>query len=330
MDILSQIRYKAGLDTQMKIVLPEAGDPRILKAAAFLAENKLCEVILVGDIEDIQKRAAAESVSLPETIRYKSFHDDPQVPGYADRLYQRRRHRGMTPEVARLSLEDPLFYAAALVAGKQADGCLAGAGHTTAEVLKAAIQVIGLKEGSEVVSSTFLMNLHDEQPFTYADCAVVPYPGPTQLATIAIDSAETHLALTGNRPKVAMLSFSTKGSALHERSRLVLTALETVKSKAPELHIDGELQFDAAYMPEVAARKAPGSKVAGRANVYIFPNLDAGNIAYKITERLAGATATGPIVQGLAQPMNDLSRGCSWEDVVNMACVTALMAKSQR
>lgn len=327
MDILTQIRYKAGLNGLKTIVFPESHDLRILKAAAFLSECKMCDVILVGDIEAIQKKAAEEALELPSNIRYKSILDDPSREDYINSYYNSRKHKGITREIARVTLEDHLYFGAALVAAGEAHGCVAGADHTTADVLRAAIQIIGLKSGSDVISSTFLMYMPDEKPFTYADCAVVPYPYPAQLAAIAVDSAETHFALTGEKPKVAMLSFSTRGSALHERSRLVLDALEIARKKDPELVIDGELQFDAAYVPEVALKKAPDSEVAGKANVFIFPNLDAGNIAYKITERLAGATAIGPIVQGLAKPMNDLSRGCSWEDVVNMACVTALMSE---
>lgn len=169
------------------------------------------------------------------------------------------------------------------------------------------------------------MSFEDGRVYTYGDCAVVPYPNEKQLATIAIDSAQTHEKVTGNEPKVAMLSFSTKGSAEHERIDLVRNALELVKTHDLSFPIDGELQFDAATVPAIGNRKAPGSEVAGQANVFIFPNLDAGNISYKITERLAGATATGPVIQGLAKPMMDLSRGCSWEDIVNTACVCALM-----
>ena len=185
--------------------------------------------------------------------------------------------------------------------------------------------MIGLKPGSNVVSSSFLMSFEDGRNFTYADGAVVPYPTSDQLSTIAFDSAHTHRALTGEEPRVALLSFSSKGSADHERVHLVRDAYDKILLKKPDFYVDGELQFDAAYIPEIGERKAPDSDVAGQANVFIFPNLDAGNISYKITERLAGATATGPIIQGLAKPMMDLSRGCSWQDIVNTACVCCLM-----
>ena len=212
-----------------------------------------------------------------------------------------------------------------MVSAGYADGCVAGSVSTTGDVLKAAIQTIGLKKGSNVVSSIFLMSFPDGKVFSYGDCAVVPYPTSDQLATIAFDSAVSHKLITGAEPKVAMLSFSTKGSAQHERVELVQQAFEKLKEYNIDFAVDGELQFDTAFVESIGKRKAPNSEVAGNANVYIFPNLDAGNIAYKITERLAGATATGPIIQGLAKPMMDLSRGCEWDDIVNTACVCSLM-----
>lgn len=325
MDIISELRTKA-IERDKTIIFPESGDIRTIRAASYLAEEGICNVILVGAKEAVEKRASTEHIDLPSSIQYIVPEEDSNLKKYAERLYERRKAKGLTKEQADVVIRQPLFYSASVVAMGNADGCVAGAVHTTGDVLKAAIQVIGLKEGSDVVSSTFLMSLPDGRVFTYGDCAVVPYPTSGQLASIAIDSADTHYKLTGEDPSVAMLSFSTKGSAMHERVSLVSDAVFEAKKRKNNLLIDGELQFDAALLPAIAARKAPDSPVAGKANVFIFPNLDAGNIAYKITERLAGAFATGPIIQGLARPMNDLSRGCSWQDIVNTAAVCNLLA----
>ncbi len=326
MDFINQLRYKAKL-AGTTIVLPESQDIRILKAAALIAEEGISNVILVGEKDKINAIADQEGLNLPKDIDYCQFEEDADREKIAEHLYNKRKHKGLTSEEAYELCKNPLFYAAGLAAIGRADGCVAGAVNTTGDVLRAAIQVIGLKPDSDIVSSIFLMHTMDEKLLTFADCAVVPYPDEAQLATIAADSADTHQRLTGEEPCVAMLSFSTKGSARHERSQLVVNALEQVKERRSDLKVDGELQFDAAYVPSIAQRKAPGSEVAGRANVYIFPNIDAGNIAYKITERLAGASATGPIIQGLNKPMNDLSRGCTWEDIVNTVSVTALSSE---
>ncbi len=224
---------------------------------------------------------------------------DSRLLDFAQAFYQKRKHKGITELQALEIVKDPLFFGASLVSLGIADGCVAGSVSTTGDVLRAAIQTIGLKKGSNVVSSIFLMSFPDGKVFSYGDCAVVPYPTSDQLATIAYDSAISHKLITGEASKVALLSFSTKGSAQHERIDLVQQAFEKVKEYNIDFDVDGELQFDAAFVESVAKRKAPNSEVAGKANVYIFPNLDAGNIAYKITERLAGATATGPIIQVL-------------------------------
>jgi phosphate acetyltransferase len=317
MDIISDIRKRAKSSLKT-IVFPRSSDERVVKAAEFLALNQLCIPVLI-------KNGGMES--FPENLKVVDPQTNEHVDAYATAFYERRKHKGLTKEQAIKAVQDPLFFGASMVASGDADGCVAGSVSTTGDVLRAAIQTIGLKAGSNVVSSVFLMSFEDGRVFTYGDCAVVPYPNEGQLATIAIDSAHTHQKVTGNKPKVAMLSFSTKGSAEHERIDLVRNALEIVKSHNLEFPVDGEMQFDSAIVPEIAQRKAPHSEVAGKANVFIFPNLDAGNIAYKITERLADATATGPIIQGLAKPMMDLSRGCSWEDIVNTACVCSLMGE---
>lgn len=291
-----------------------------------MSEEDICSVILVGEEDKIREQVESEGGMLPEAAQFYST----QTSSYkeiVDNLFERRKHKGISREKAAEKLRDPLYLAAGLVATDKADGAVAGSVATTGEVIRAAIHSIGLREGTNIVSSTFLMALKEGKVLTYADCGVVPYPDKNQLADIAIESARTHRLLTQEEPVVAMLSFSTKGSARHERTELVTDALEIALRKDPDLQIDGEFQFDAAFLPEVAQRKAPESKVAGNANVFIFPNLDAGNIAYKITERLARATATGPILQGLAKPMMDLSRGCSWQDIVNAACVAILMSE---
>ncbi len=322
--ILSQIRSRAA-SKQKTIVLPETDDPRVLKAASYLLDKKICDVILAGDREEILDNAKIHQIHVPDKTAFLSLNSFDSSEKLIENLYSRRKSKGINREEAEQMLENPLYFAAGLVATEKADSCVAGSVATTSEVIRAAIHSIGLRDGNETVSSTFLMSLKEGKTVTYADCGVVPYPDAKQLADIAIESARTHQLLTQEKPVIAMLSFSTKGSARHERTELVLEALEIAKQKDPNLTIDGEFQFDAAFVPEVAERKAPDSKVAGKANVFIFPNLDAGNIAYKITERLAGATATGPILQGLAKPMMDLSRGCNWQDIVNSACVAILM-----
>lgn len=314
MDIIKDIRKRAA-STLKTIVFPRSSDTRVVEAAEFLNSEKLANPILIQN----------DGAAIPKGLQVIDPVSDENLKKYAHAFYERRKHKGISEAEAIDLIKDPLFYGAAMVAAGDADGCVAGSVSTTGDVLRAAIQTIGLKPGSNVVSSVFLMSFDDGKVFTYGDCAVVPYPNAEQLATIAMDSAQTHRKVTGANPKVAMLSFSTKGSAEHERIDLVRDALEIIKSHNLDFPVDGELQFDASIIPEIAQRKAHDSEVAGQANVFIFPNLDAGNIAYKITERLAGATATGPIIQGLAKPMMDLSRGCSWDDIVNTACVCALM-----
>lgn len=324
MDLITRLRNKAR-SAGKTIVLPETEDLRTLKAASFLLQEGIGSIILIGDEAEIRSTAAREKLPLGGNLVIVNFRNDPEKDLLADILFEKRRHKGITAGQAEdILMENKLFYAAMLVDSGRAGGCVAGAVNTTGDVLRAAIQGIGLKPQSVIVSSIFLIHTREGRTLTYGDCAVVPYPDAAQLANIAVDSADTHKALTDEEPLVAMLSFSTKGSARHERVDLVLDALKQAKNLRPDIQIDGELQFDAAWMPAVAARKAPDSEVAGMANVFIFPNIDAGNIAYKISERLAGATAIGPIIQGLNKPMNDLSRGCSWQDIVNTACVTAL------
>lgn len=324
MDLVTSLRKRARIQGKT-IVLPESDDSRTLRAASYLQNNGICNVILIGNRDIILEKIQQNSIEFDYEPGIRNFKSDNTADRLAESLHKKRAHKGLSQEKAAAILEmQPLFYSAALVDAGIADGCVAGAVNTTGDVLRAAIQVIGLKKDSKVVSSIFLFESPDGRVFTYGDCAVVPYPDASQLATIAVDSSDTHQAITGDNPVTAMLSFSTKGSALHERVDLVREALELARQQRQELSIDGELQFDAALLPEIGRKKAPDSKVAGKANVFIFPNIDAGNIGYKITERLGKAIAIGPIIQGLAKPMNDLSRGCNWEDIVNTACVTIL------
>ena len=324
MNILDAIREKAKSDLKT-IVFPEGNDERILKAAQICQQEKLVIPIIVSKEEDVLKCAKEAGVDL-EGIDIVDPEKDAKAAEYAEILYEKRKHKGMDQAKARRILSNPLFYAAMMVHTDRADASVAGAVNTTGDVLRAAIHIIGVAKGYSIVSSTFLMVLPDGTPLTYADCGVVPNPNTEQLAEIAVASAKTHKSLTGEEPLVAMLSFSTKGSAQHELVEKVRNATALAQELDKDLKIDGEMQLDAAIVEAIGQKKAPGSPVAGKANVLIFPDLQAGNIGYKLTERLAGAEAIGPIIQGLAKPANDLSRGCKVEDVVNVACICSLKA----
>lgn len=325
MNFITEIRNKAKT-LNKRIVFPESTDKRTLEAVIKLSEESICRSILIGNAVEIQKIANDNGLNLPKSIQIIEPNKSDRSFDYANEFFNLRKSKGMTHEEAKSKIGDPLFWSAMMVRRGDADGCVAGAVNTTGDVLRAGIQVIGMKEGIKTVSSVFMMVLPNGRVLTYGDCAVVPYPNDEQLANIAVSSAQTHQQLTGENPTVAMLSFSTKGSAAHEAVEKVQKALVKAKELAPQLLIDGELQFDAAFVPEIGKKKAPGSSVAGVANVFIFPNLDAGNISYKITERLAGSEAIGPIIQGLNKPMNDLSRGCKSEDIVTVAAICALKA----
>jgi len=309
-----------------RIVLPEGEDPRTIRAAAWLAEHEVARPILIGREATIRAQAQADGVALAHTVAIVDPDVTEKRQGYAQALFQKRKHKGLTYEAARELAGDVLYFGDLMVDAGDADGCVAGAAHPSPDVIRAAIQVLGTAEGSALVSSFFLMVLPDGRPLTYADCGVNAAPSPQQLASIGIDAARNHRFLTGEEPRVAFLSFSTKGSAEHPNVDAVVEAVALAQAQRPDLAIDGELQFDAAFDPGVGQRKAPGSPVAGRANVFVFPDLGAGNIGYKITQRVGGAEAYGPVLQGLRLPANDLSRGADWEDIANVATITAIQA----
>ncbi|HLP16607.1 MAG TPA: phosphate acetyltransferase [Bacteroidota bacterium] len=308
------------------IVLPDANDIRTVKAARIISNEGIARPILVGTESEILNISASENISL-EGIEIVEPEKHAKFGEYTSIYHELRKKKGLTLEEATSVMQKPLFFGAMMVRQGAADGSVAGSLSTTGDVLRAGLQVIGMEPGNNTVSSFFVMVFPDRL-FSFADCAVVPDPTVEQLADIAITTAANHKKLTGEEPRVAMLSFSTKGSAAHEKVEKIQQATLLAQKKQPSLLLDGELQFDAALLPSVGKKKAPGSAVAGYANVFIFPDLGAGNIGYKIAQRLGGAEAAGPIVQGLAKPAFDLSRGCSVEDIVNVTAMNAVIGAS--
>jgi phosphate acetyltransferase len=314
------------------IVLPEGEDPRVIAAAEIITRDSLAKITLVGQPAKIEAEAKEIRANL-KAITIQDPASSPRANHYARILHNLRQSKGATQEESQSTARKPLYFANLMVAANEADGAVAGAANSSADTVRAAIQSIGLAEGSKLVSSFFLMlipnknNQDDETALLFADCGIVPDPNAQELAEIAIATADNAKNFLEAEPKVALLSFSTKGSANHPNLEKIREALKITKARRPDLIIDGELQADAALIPEIAETKAKGSQAAGRANVLIFPDLNSGNIAYKLVERLANAKAIGPILQGLAKPSNDLSRGCTTEDIVNAVAITSIQAK---
>ena len=317
---------------QKKIVLAEGTEIRTLEAATIISRENIAQITLLGSAEKIAALAQEKNLELG-SIEIIDPETHPQLEQYAESFYQLRKSKGLSLESARTKIKDPLYLAAMLVHLDYADGYVAGAANTTGDVLRPALQIIKSEPGVSIISGAMLMILPTNQfghngVLVLADCGVNPAPTPEQLAEIAYCTACTAKSLVGLDPKIAMLSFSTKGSAQHEMTYHVQEATDICQRKYPHLLVDGELQLDAAIIPEVAKTKAPNSLVAGQANILIFPDLQSGNIGYKIMERLGKAQAIGPILQGMAKPVNDLSRGCSVDDIVTVTAITALQAKS--
>lgn len=329
MDIMTKIKEKAKLKKK-RVVLPEGIEERMIQATKKILTEGLAEVTLLGEEKKIKELFKSHQLDLNQ-VKVINPSTSSKFDEYAEEYYQLRKKKGMTQDEARKIMTNPLFYGAMMVRKSEVDGSVAGSIHTTGDVLRAGIQIIGLASGIISVSSSFLMVLPEflgveNKIFVFGDCAVIPAPDPQELASIAISSAKTMQELAGEEPKVAMLSFSTKGSAEHEMVDKVREATKIAKELKPDLLIDGELQADSAIIPDVAKKKCPGSMIQGDANVLIFPDLNSGNIAYKLVQRMAKAEAIGPIIQGLAKPANDLSRGCSVDDIVNVVAIAMTLA----
>jgi len=329
MTLLESLKEKARQNPR-RIVLAEGEEPRTVKAASIITRENLAKVVLIGNrgrIDAVAKEQGADVSAIPSIDPETS----PSFEEFAETYAELRKAKGMTIEEARKIMKDTVFFGTMMVYKGEMDGLVSGAVHSTGDTIRPALQTIKTKPGINIVSSSFIMivpdcDYGDKGMFIFADCAVMPNPTDQELAEIAVASAETGRVLCGMDPRVAMLSFSTYGSAKHDLVDKVKRAAAIAKDKAPGLKIDGELQADAAIIPKVGKSKAPNSPIAGQANVLVFPDLQSGNIAYKLVERLAKAQAIGPILQGIAKPINDLSRGCSVEDIVHLVAITSVQA----
>jgi phosphate acetyltransferase len=319
-------------NNRKRIVLPEGNEERTLVAANMALEQQIADIILIGDRNDILREADSKGyqfVEKAEIIDPKSFS---QKEKYIELMLELRKGKGLTYDQAKIQIENPLYLGAIMIKAGDADGEVAGAINATSDVLRPAFQFIKTSPGIGVVSGAFVMILKDpefgdEGIMIFADCAVNPDPTAEQLAQIAVSSAHTARSIAGLDPRIAMLSFSTKGSATHETVDKVIKATQMARESTPGLQIDGELQADAAIIPSIGQKKSPGSEIAGKANVLVFPDLSSGNIAYKLVQRMAHADAIGPILQGMAAPVNDLSRGCSVEDIYGLIAITVCQAQ---
>jgi phosphate acetyltransferase len=330
MDLINQIKLNAKNNLQ-RIVLPESFEERTLKAADELLADGIAKIILIGNPDKLKEEAQKLGLSNISKATIVDPDNNPKENEYADLMVEIRKTKGLTKEQALSLLKNPLYLSTIMIKNGDADGEVAGADNATGDVLRPAFQYVKTLPGISVVSGAFLMFLKDKEYgedglMIFADCAVHPNPTAKELAEIAVSTGKTARAIAGIEPKIAMLSFSTKGSAKHEMVDKVREATELAKEMDSSLKIDGELQADAAIVEAIGQKKAPGSEIAGKANVLVFPTLETGNIAYKLVQRLAKAEAVGPILQGMAAPINDLSRGCSVSDIVNLVAITANQA----
>lgn len=332
--LFEQMKQNA-IANRQRIILPESTEPRTLKAANRIIADGIADIILIGNRANILETAKGLGLSNIDKATVVDPSNAEAVEKYAQLFAELRKKKGVTIEDARKKVQDPLYLGCLIIKSGEADGQVAGAMNTTGNVLRAAFQVLKTAPGISVVSGAFVMMMPEGSPYgdngvmVFADCAVLPDPTAEELAQIAVSTDQTARAIAGIEPRIAMLSFSTKGSASHERVDKVTEATRLALEMNPDLNIDGELQADAALVPSVGASKAPGSKIAGKANVLVFPSLEVGNIAYKLVQRIGGATAVGPILQGLAAPVNDLSRGCNDEDIYRTILITCNQAISK-
>ena len=328
MNFIDGIKERAKQNIK-RIVLPEASDIRTLKAADIALREGYAEIVLIGDVDKVNQMASENGLDISKATIINPLNSD-KAEEYANNLYELRKEKGMTPEQARELVKDEVHFGMMMLKMGEADGLVSGAIHSTSDTLRPALQILKTAPGTKLVSAFFLMVVpncdYGDGVFVFGDCGLNQNPTSEELAEIAYSSSKSYEQLVGKESRVAMLSYSTKGSAKSELTEKVINATNIVKERYPDLKVDGELQLDAAIVPEVGASKAPGSDIAGSANTLIFPDLNAGNIGYKLTQRLAKAEAYGPLCQGIARPVNDLSRGCSAEDIAGVIAITAVQA----